>query len=99
MPSHTEENYLKAVFKLAEAEPEAVGVSTNRLAAELDTRPASVTDMLRRLADKGLLDYEKYRGVQLTAEGRRLALLTIRKHRLWEVFLVQQLGFHWDEVH
>ena len=99
MPSHTEENYLKAVFKLAEAEPDAAGVSTNRIAAALDTRAASVTDMLRRLADKGLLAYERYRGVQLTPEGRRLALLTIRKHRLWEVFLVQQLGFSWDEVH
>ena len=99
MPSQTEENYLKAVYKLAEAEPDTPGVSTNRIAAALDTRAASVTDMLRRLADKGLLDYEKYRGVQLTPEGRRLALLTIRKHRLWEVFLVQQLGFSWDEVH
>ena len=98
MPSHTEENYLKAIYKLAEAEP-AAGVSTNRIAAALSTRAASVTDMLRRLSDKGLLDYEKYRGVQLTVEGRRLALLTIRKHRLWEVFLVQQLGFNWDEVH
>ena len=98
MPSHTEENYLKAIYKLAEAEPTA-GVSTNRIAAALATRAASVTDMLRRLADKGLLAYEKYRGVHLTAEGRRLALLTIRKHRLWEVFLVQQLGFNWDEVH
>ena len=99
MPSHTGENYLKAIYKLAEAEPETAGVSTNRIAAALDTRAASVTDMLRRLADKGLLNYEKYRGVQLTAEGQRLALLTIRKHRLWEVFLVQQLGFSWDEVH
>ncbi|WP_460502849.1 metal-dependent transcriptional regulator [Hymenobacter agri] len=97
--SHTEENYLKAIFKLAEAEPETAGVSTNRIAAALDTRAASVTDMLRRLADKGLLNYEKYRGVQLTTEGQRLALLTIRKHRLWEVFLVQRLGFSWDEVH
>ncbi|OGX86898.1 metal-dependent transcriptional regulator [Hymenobacter glacialis] len=99
MPSHTEENYLKAVYKLAEDAPDAAGVSTNRIAAALDTRAASVTDMLRRLADKGLLAYEKYRGVQLTPEGQRLALLTIRKHRLWEVFLVQQLGFNWDEVH
>ena len=99
MPSHTEENYLKAVFKLAEAEPDAVGVSTNRIAAALDTRAASVTDMLRRLAEKGLLAYERYRGVQLTPAGRQVALLTIRKHRLWEVFLVQQLGFSWDEVH
>ncbi|WP_210515279.1 metal-dependent transcriptional regulator [Hymenobacter terricola] len=99
MPSHTEENYLKAIYKLAEAEPDMAGVSTNRIAAALTTRAASVTDMLRRLAEKGLLAYERYRGVQLTAEGQRLALLTIRKHRLWEVFLVQQLGFNWDEVH
>ena len=99
MPSHTEENYLKAIYKLAEAGPGTTGVSTNRIAAALATRAASVTDMLRRLAEKGLLNYEKYRGVQLTAEGQRLALATIRKHRLWEVFLVQQLGFNWDEVH
>ncbi len=98
MPSHTEENYLKAIYKLAEAEPDKE-VSTNRIAAEMATRAASVTDMLRRLADKQLLDYEKYRGVRLTPEGRRVALLTVRKHRLWEVFLVQQLGFSWDEVH
>ncbi|SFP86530.1 metal-dependent transcriptional regulator [Hymenobacter arizonensis] len=99
MPSHTEENYLKAIYKLAEAEPDNAGVSTNRIAGALDTRAASVTDMLRRLADKGLLAYERYRGVQLTAEGKQVALLTIRKHRLWEVFLVQHLGFNWDEVH
>lgn len=98
MPSHTEENYLKTIYKLAEAEPEQ-DVSTNRIAAALATRAASVTDMLRRLADKQLLDYEKYRGVRLTPEGRRLALLTVRKHRLWEVFLVRHLGFNWDEVH
>ena len=99
MPSHTEENYLKSIYKLAEAEPDVAGVSTNRIAALLDTRAASVTDMLKRLAEKGLLAYEKYRGVQLTEEGEKIALLTIRKHRLWEVFLVQELGFSWDEVH
>ncbi len=98
MPSHTEENYLKTIYKLAEAEPEQ-DVSTNRIAAALATRAASVTDMLRRLAEKELLAYEKYRGVRLTPEGQRLALLTIRKHRLWEVFLVQHLDFSWDEVH
>jgi DtxR family Mn-dependent transcriptional regulator len=98
MPSHTEENYLKTIYKLAEAEPEQ-DVSTNRIAAALATRAASVTDMLRRLAEKELLAYEKYRGVRLTPEGQRLALLTIRKHRLWEVFLVQHLDFNWDEVH
>ncbi|MDJ0365242.1 metal-dependent transcriptional regulator [Hymenobacter sp. H14-R3] len=93
-----EENYLKTIYKLAEAEP-GQDVSTNRIAAGLSTRAASVTDMLRRLAEKELLEYEKYKGVRLTAEGRRLALLTVRKHRLWEVFLVQHLGFSWDEVH
>ncbi|GAB2783715.1 DtxR family Mn-dependent transcriptional regulator [Hymenobacter luteus] len=98
MPSYTEENYLKAIYKLAEAAP-GTEVSTNSVAEALQTRAASVTDMLRRLGEKGLLHYTRYRGVTLTAEGRRLALLTIRKHRLWEVFLVQQLGFSWDEVH
>ena len=98
MPSFTEENYLKAIYKLAEAAPGAE-VSTNGIAEELRTRPASVTDMLRRLGEKGLLHYQRYRGVSLTPEGRQLALLTIRKHRLWEVFLVQKLGFNWDEVH
>ncbi|SHJ50582.1 iron (metal) dependent repressor, DtxR family [Hymenobacter daecheongensis DSM 21074] len=98
MPSYTEENYLKAIYKLSEAEP-GVEVSTNRIAEVLQTRAASVTDMLRRLGEKGLLHYQRYRGVSLTHEGQRLALLTIRKHRLWEVFLVQKLGFNWDEVH
>ncbi|UYZ64180.1 metal-dependent transcriptional regulator [Hymenobacter weizhouensis] len=98
MPSYTEENYLKAIYKLAEAQP-GTEVSTNSVAEELQTRAASVTDMLRRLSEKGLLHYTRYRGVTLSEEGRRLALLTIRKHRLWEVFLVQHLGFSWDEVH
>ncbi|HEX8427467.1 metal-dependent transcriptional regulator [Hymenobacter sp.] len=98
MPSFTEENYLKAIYKLAEASPGSE-VSTNGIAEVLQTRAASVTDMLRRLGEKGLLHYQRYRGVSLTPEGRQLALLTIRKHRLWEVFLVQKLGFNWDEVH
>ncbi|WP_375437397.1 metal-dependent transcriptional regulator [uncultured Hymenobacter sp.] len=98
MPSFTEENYLKAIYKLAEASPGSE-VSTNNIAEALQTRAASVTDMLRRLGEKGLLHYQRYRGVSLTPEGRQLALLTIRKHRLWEVFLVQKLGFNWDEVH
>ncbi|WP_303311451.1 metal-dependent transcriptional regulator [Hymenobacter sp. BT730] len=98
MPSFTEENYLKAIYKLSEAAP-GTDVSTNSIAESLQTRPASVTDMLRRLGEKGLLHYQRYRGVSLSEEGRRLALLTIRKHRLWEVFLVEKLGFTWDEVH
>ena len=98
MPSFTEENYLKAIYKLSEAAP-GVEVSTNRIAEELQTKAASVTDMLRRLGEKGLLDYQRYRGATLTRAGREVALLTIRRHRLWEVFLVQTLGFSWDEVH
>ena len=97
MISQTEENYLKAIFKISEKEAKAV--STNAIAAEMQTTAASVTDMLKRLAEKNLIDYEKYRGVQLTEEGGRIATALIRNHRLWEVFLVEKLGFAWDEVH
>ncbi|MBK6933071.1 MAG: metal-dependent transcriptional regulator [Saprospirales bacterium] len=97
MVSQAEENYLKAIFKISEKEVKAA--STNAIAAEMQTTAASVTDMLKRLAEKNLIDYEKYRGVQLTAEGNRVATVLIRKHRLWEVFLVDHLGFAWDEVH
>lgn len=97
MISQAEENYLKAIFKISEKEAKAA--STNAIAAEMQTTAASVTDMLKRLADKNFIDYEKYRGVQLTEEGNRLATALIRKHRLWEVFLVDKLGFAWDEVH
>lgn len=92
-----EENYLKAIFKIAEKEPGAV--LTNALAAEMGTSAASATDMLRRLSDKQLVAYEKYRGVSLSESGNRIATDLIRKHRLWEVFLVDKLGFAWDEVH
>lgn len=92
-----EENYLKAIFKIAEKEPGAV--LTNALAAEMGTSAASATDMLKRLSDKQLVAYEKYRGVTLSESGNRIATDLIRKHRLWEVFLVDKLGFAWDEVH
>lgn len=95
--THAEENYLKAIFKISEKEDKAV--STNAIAAEMQTTAASVTDMLKRLAEKKLIDYEKYRGVELSGEGNRVATTLIRKHRLWEVFLVDKLGFAWDEVH
>ncbi|NCI46083.1 metal-dependent transcriptional regulator [Sediminibacterium soli] len=94
--SVTEENYIKAIFHLQQ---EDGTVSTNELAAVLATRPASVTDMLKKLKTKKLLSYEKYKGVRLTAEGKRLALAVVRKHRLWEYFLVHTLQFGWDEVH
>jgi DtxR family Mn-dependent transcriptional regulator len=97
MLSVTEENYLKSIYKIAEAD--GIPVSTNSVAARMQTTAASVTDMIKRLSEKDLLDYEKYRGVQLTKEGNRLATQLIRKHRLWEVFLTEQLGFRWDEVH
>jgi DtxR family transcriptional regulator, Mn-dependent transcriptional regulator len=97
MISHAEENYLKAIFKIAEKDDKAV--NTNAISAAMQTTAASVTDMLKRLAEKNLVQYERYKGVLLTAEGSRLATALIRKHRLWEVFLVDKLGFSWDEVH
>ena len=95
--SHTEENYLKAIFKICEKEDKAA--STNAISSEMNTSAASVTDMLKRLAEKELIHYERYRGVTLTPSGNRIATMLIRKHRLWEVFLVDKLEFSWDEVH
>ena len=95
--SHTEENYLKAIFKIFENSQKAA--STNAIAKEMQTSAASVTDMLKRLSEKKLIHYEKYKGVRLTEEGKLVATTLIRKHRLWEVFLVEKLHFSWDEVH
>ena len=97
MPSTTEENYLKAIFKLSNDQGDAV--STNSIAAELQTSAASVSDMLKRLSDKKLIAYEKYKGVKLRKEGKEIAIGLIRSHRLWEVFLVDKLNFSWDQVH
>ena len=94
--SSSKENYIKAIFHLQE---EDGIVTTNQLAAALQTRPASVTDMLKKLKTQKILLYEKYRGFKLTVEGRKVALQIIRKHRLWEFFLVNKLNFGWDEVH
>lgn len=96
--SQTEENYLKAIFKIAEKE-EGRPVNTNAISSEMKTSAASVTDMLNRLSKKELIHYEKYKGVSLTDLGLRLATHLVRKHRLWEVFLVEKLHFSWDEVH
>ncbi len=93
--SVAEENYIKAIFHLANRGK----VTTNTLAKAVQTKASSATDMLRRLAEKDLVDYVKYQGVTLSEEGQRVALKTLRKHRLWEVFLVEVLGFGWDEVH
>jgi DtxR family Mn-dependent transcriptional regulator len=95
--SQTEENYLKTVYQLpSEGSPY---VSTNQIAHQHATSAASVTDMLKRLAEKDLLIYEKYKGVKLTDEGDKTAKALIRKHRLWEYFLVEKLAFGWEEVH
>lgn len=97
MFSLAEENYLKAIYHL---EQQTKGeVSTNAIAERMDTKPSSVTDMVQKLADKDLVSYKKYKGTVLTVLGRKTAANVIRKHRLWEVFLVEKLNFHWDEVH
>ena len=95
--SSTEENYLKAIFKIAEKEKKSV--STNSLARQLGTTPASVTDMIKRLAGKDMINYEKYKGVTLSGQGNKFAINLIRKHRLWELFLVNKLRFAWHQVH
>lgn len=97
MLTSTEEDYLKSIFKIAEREKKAV--STNAIAKHQGTSAASVTDMLKKLAEKELIYYEKYRGVYLTMSGNKVATRLIRKHRLWEVFLVSKLRFAWHKVH
>jgi len=96
MHSFTEENYLKAIYHLLARTQNA---TTNDIAAALGTKAASVTDMLKKLSDKCLINYARYQGVTLTNDGERIALGIIRKHRLWECFLVEKLNFKWDEVH
>ena len=95
--SFTEENYLKVIHRLSEATSE--DISTNAVAELMQTKAASVTDMLRKLAEKGWVNYQKYQGVRLSPTGEKIALSIVRKHRLWEVFLVDKMGFNWDEVH
>jgi DtxR family Mn-dependent transcriptional regulator len=92
----SEENYIKSIYHLQQ---EKGMVNTNSLAAEMQTRPASVTDMLKKLKTKKLLQYEKYRGFKLNDNGKKIALGVVRKHRLWEFFLADKLGFEWDKVH
>jgi DtxR family Mn-dependent transcriptional regulator len=94
--TQAEENYIKAIYKLQQ---DSATVSTNALAAALQTRPASVTDMARKLKHKQLVKYERYQGIVLTANGQKTALDIIRRHRLWECFLVEKLKFNWEEVH
>lgn len=95
--SLTEQNYLKCIYALTGGENKKV--LTSDIAQAINIKSATVTDMLGKLGSKKLVDYEKYYGAKLTEKGRVIALNVIRKHRLWEVFLVDKLGFGWDEVH
>ena len=97
MYSRAEENYLKAIYSL-QVELHK-NISTNLIAAKMQTKPSSVTDMVKKLAAKELLSYRKYQGVQLSERGKKVALKVVRKHRLWEYFLVNKLGYSWDQVH
>jgi Mn-dependent transcriptional regulator len=97
MPTNSKEDYLKAILMLGDETDGAV--ATTAIAERLSMRPASVTGMLRVLGEAGWVTYEAYRGARLTDRGRAIATDIIRKHRLWEVFLVDKLGFGWEEVH
>ena len=93
----SEENYIKVIYHLsliAKSE-----ISTNAIAEKMATKASSVTDMLKKLAEKELVSYQKYQGVSLTENGLLTAKNIVRRHRLWEVFLVDKLNFAWDEVH
>jgi DtxR family Mn-dependent transcriptional regulator len=95
--THSEENYLKTIYHLTTISD--TGISTNAIAEKIETKASSVTDMLKKLAEKDLVNYKKYQGVSLTEKGKLTAKMIVRKHRLWESFLVEKLNFSWDEVH
>lgn len=93
----SEEDYIKAIYHLGKGQKTIV--STNAIAEQMQTKPSSVTDMVKKLSEKGLVNHKRYKGVSLTKTGESVALSIVRKHRLWEVFLVDKLNFAWDEVH
>ena len=97
MFSQSEENYIKAIYHLETISNK--GISTNAIAKSLATKASSVTDMIKKLSEKNLVIYKKYQGVKLSDFGKKTAANIVRKHRLWEVFLVDKLNFSWDEVH
>ncbi|MEN8125702.1 MAG: metal-dependent transcriptional regulator [Bacteroidota bacterium] len=97
MFSQAEENYLKAIYTLQNNH--GMAINTNLIAKKMNTKASSVTDMIKKLSVKKLLTYKKYQGVKLTVKGKKIALKVIRKHRLWEYFLVKKLNYRWDEVH
>jgi DtxR family Mn-dependent transcriptional regulator len=97
MNTLSEENYLKAIFRLSQKSDEKI--TPTAIAEALGNNAASVVDMIRKLTDKQLIEYDKKKGVRLTQQGLKDSILIVRKHRLWEVFLLEKLGFHWDEIH
>jgi DtxR family Mn-dependent transcriptional regulator len=97
--SYTEENYLKAILQLTVLDPLKTEVGTNELSVVLVLKPATVNDMLKKLKEKKLIHHQKYGKISLTEEGRLIGMSILRRHRLWETFLVIKLGFTWDEVH
>lgn len=96
MQTQAIEDYLKAIYKIG---AKSEKISTSAIADKLGVAQASVTGMIKKLADLKLLDYSPYRGVQLTTAGRKIALETIRHHRLLELYLHEALGYSWDQVH
>lgn len=99
MLSYTEENYLKALFRITHENNRKTEAGTNELAAQLGVKPATVNDMLKKLKEKKLIDYEKYGKIRMTPKGLKAGVEVLRKHRLWETFLYEKLDFSWDEVH
>lgn len=99
MLSFTEENYIKALVRMTVLTEDKSEVGVNELAEELEVKPATVSDMVKKLKAKKLVNYERYGKVSLTSEGRKLGLMVIRRHRLWETFLYSKLDFSWGEVH
>ena len=95
--SQTEENYIKTIYSIEIHLGKSV--STNKIAEKLKTKASSVTDMIQKLSEKKLVNYKKYQGASLTSEGKSIAVKIVRRHRLWEVFLVNNLDYAWDEVH
>lgn len=97
MNSFTEENYLKAIYRLSQKEPEKI--TPTAIADEMSINPASVVDMIKKLSEKELIRYAKRNGAKLTDKGNKIALDIVRKHRLWEKFLLEKLGYTWDVIH
>ncbi|MBD1395289.1 metal-dependent transcriptional regulator [Mucilaginibacter glaciei] len=97
MHTLSEENYLKCIYRLWQDKGQKI--TPTAIAESLGNNPASVVDMIRKLTEKQLINYDKKKGVELTAQGQKDATLIVRRHRLWEVFLLEKLGYHWDEIH